>query len=144
MKKTSKEFLISTIICLLPLVFGLLVYKKLPLEIPTKWYSDGTVGQYMPKEFTVFGMPLLFALINALVHFGMNTDPKRQNIGSMMKVLGKWMIPVMSVVIIPMTILWGMGYEIPHQQSDTCFNWNLICGNGELFSKNKKKLYHRN
>ena len=48
MKKTSKEFLISTIICLLPLVFGLLVYKKLPLEIPTKWYSDGTVGQYMP------------------------------------------------------------------------------------------------
>ena len=104
MKKTSKEFLISTIICLLPLVFGLLVYKKLPLEIPTKWYSDGTVGQYMPKEFTVFGMPLLFALINALVHFGMNTDPKRQNIGSMMKILGKWMIPVMSVVIIPMTI----------------------------------------
>ena len=47
MKKTSKEFLISTIICLLPLVFGLLVYKKLPLEIPTKWYSDGTVGQYL-------------------------------------------------------------------------------------------------
>ena len=28
MKKTSKEFIISTIICVLPLIFGLLVYKK--------------------------------------------------------------------------------------------------------------------
>ena len=113
MKKTSKEFLISTIICLLPLVFGLLVYKKLPLEIPTKWYSDGTVGQYMPKEFTVFGMPLFFILMNALVHFAMNTDPKRQNIGSMMRTLGKWIIPVLSVVTVPMALLWGMGYQIP-------------------------------
>ena len=50
MKKTSKEFLISTIICLLPLVFGLLVYKKLPLEIPTKWYSDGKIGRASCRE----------------------------------------------------------------------------------------------
>lgn len=113
MKKTSKEFIISTIICVLPLIFGLLVYKKLPQEIPTKWYSDGTVGQYMPKEFTVFGMPLFFILMNALVHFAMNTDPKRQNIGSMMRTLGKWIIPVLSVVTVPMALLWGMGYQIP-------------------------------
>lgn len=113
MKKTSKEFIISTIICVLPLIFGLLVYKKLPQEIPTKWYSDGTVGQYMPKEFTVFGMPLFFILMNALVHFAMNTDPKRQNIGSMMRTLGKWIIPVLSVVTVPMVLLWGMGYQIP-------------------------------
>ena len=113
MKKTSKEFIISTIVCVLPLIFGLLVYKKLPQEIPTKWYSDGTVGQYMPKEFTVFGMPLFFILMNALVHFAMNTDPKRQNIGSMMRTLGKWIIPVLSVVTVPMALLWGMGYQIP-------------------------------
>lgn len=113
MKKTSKEFIISTIICVLPLIFGLLVYKKLPQEIPTKWYSDGTVGQYMPKEFTVFGMPLFFILMNAVVHFAMNTDPKRQNIGSMMRTLGKWIIPVLSVVTVPMALLWGMGYQIP-------------------------------
>lgn len=113
MKKISKEFIISTIICGLPLIFGLLVYKKLPQEIPTKWYSDGTVGQYMPKEFTVFGMPLFFILMNALVHFAMNTDPKRQNIGSMMRTLGKWIIPVLSVVTVPMALLWGMGYQIP-------------------------------
>ena len=113
MKKTSKEFIISTIICVLPLIFGLLVYKKLPQEIPTKWYSDGTVGQYMPKEFTVFGMPLFFILMNALVHFAMNTDPKRKNIGSMMRTLGKWIIPVLSVVTVPMALLWGMGYQIP-------------------------------
>lgn len=113
MKKTSKEFIISTVICVLPLIFGLLIYQKLPQEIPTKWYSDGTVGQYMPKEFTVFGMPMFFILMNALVHFAMNTDPKRQNIGSMMKTLGKWSVPVLAVITVPMALLWGMGYQIP-------------------------------
>ena len=37
MKKNSKEMLLSTILCLLPIVFGIAVYNKLPQEIPTKW-----------------------------------------------------------------------------------------------------------
>ncbi len=97
--------MISTVLCLLPMVFGILVYGKLPDEIPTKWYSDGTVGQYMPKAFTVFGMPIFFAAINGLVHFSMNTDPKKQNIGSMVKMIGKWVIPVLAMAAIPTAIL---------------------------------------
>lgn len=113
MKRINKEVMISTVLCLLPMVFGILVYGKLPDEIPTKWYSDGTVGQYMPKAFTVFGMPVFFAAINGLVHFSINTDPKKQNIGSMVKMIGKWVIPVLAVAAIPTAILWGMGIEIP-------------------------------
>lgn len=113
MKKINKEVIISTVLCLLPMVFGILVYGKLPDEIPTKWYSDGTVGQYMPKAFTVFGMPVLFAVVNGLVHFSINTDPKKQNIGSMVKMIGKWVIPVLAMAAIPTAILWGMGIEIP-------------------------------
>lgn len=105
--------MISTVLCLLPMVFGILVYGKLPDEIPTKWYSDGTVGQYMPKAFTVFGMPVFFAAINGLVHFSINTDPKKQNIGSMVKMIGKWLLPVLAMAAIPTAILWGMGIEIP-------------------------------
>ena len=44
MKKNSKEMLLSTILCLLPIVFGIAVYNKLPQEIPTKWYADGTTA----------------------------------------------------------------------------------------------------
>lgn len=113
MKRINKEVMISTVLCLLPMVFGILVYGKLPDEIPTKWYSDGTVGQYMPKAFTVFGMPVFFAAINGLVHFSINTDPKKQNIGSMVKMIGKWLLPVLAMAAIPTAILWGMGIEIP-------------------------------
>lgn len=100
MKRINKEVMISTVLCLLPMVFGILVYGKLPDEIPTKWYSDGTVGQYMPKAFTVFGMPVFFAAINGLVHFSINTDPKKQNIGSMVKMIGKWLLPVLAMAAI--------------------------------------------
>lgn len=84
----KKAFIITTILCLLPMLLGAYFYKELPREIPTKWYMDGTVGQYMPKEVTIFGLPAMMAVINTLVHFGLNTDPKTGNIARKTKALG--------------------------------------------------------
>lgn len=113
MKKNSKEMLLSTILCLLPIVFGIVVYNKLPQEIPTKWYADGTTGQYMSKAVTVFALPMGMAVVNMLVHFCMNTDPKRKNIEGVLRTIGKWFSPVLSILLVPCSLLWGLGYEIP-------------------------------
>ena len=56
------------------MLFGIAVCGKVPAEIPMKWYSDGSVGQYMPKEVTIFGLPLFLAVINGVVHFAINTE----------------------------------------------------------------------
>lgn len=78
-----------------------------------KWYSDGSVGQYMPKEVTIFGLPLFLAVINGVVHFAINTDPKKANIGSSLKMIGKWICPLVSLIAVPCALLYGMGYRVP-------------------------------
>lgn len=116
MSSSKKIFIFTTLVCLLPILFGLGVYGKVPAEIPMKWYSDGSVGQYMPKEVTIFGLPLFMALINGLVHFGINTDPKKGNIASSLKAVGKWICPLVSLIAVPCALLYGMGCQIPMER----------------------------
>ncbi|MBS6195384.1 MAG: SdpI family protein [Clostridiales bacterium] len=111
--KNVKEALLSTAICLIPMVAGICVYGKLPEEIPTKWYMDGTVGQFAHKNLTVFGLPGLMAAINLIVHFSMNTDPKRQKMAVMLKRIVKWLLPVMTMIASSSALFWGLGYELP-------------------------------
>lgn len=138
MKSNKKQLLISTVLCLLPMIFGVAIYGKLPAEIPTKWYSDGTVGQFMPKSFTVFGMPLFMAVINAFVHFSVNNDPKTVNIGSMIKLLGKWLVPVLSLVVVPMSLCWGLGYKIPVDKIVPVLIGVLFVVLGNYFPKSRR------
>ena len=118
MKATNKKnnttaFVVTTILCLLPIVLGAYFYQELPGKIPMKWYADGTTGQYMPKEMTIFGMPAAMAALNALVHFGLNTDPKTGNIAKKSKAIGKWICPLMSLILVSSSIFWALGSKVP-------------------------------
>ena len=77
MKKANKTMVITTILCLLPILLGVLLYPKLPDQVPVQWGSDGQVNWYQSKAMAVFGMPAFLAIINLVVHIGVNNDPKQ-------------------------------------------------------------------
>lgn len=111
--KNGKIALLTTLICLLPMVAGMILYKRLPDQIPTKWYADGTVGQYMDKAVTVFGMPAFMAAMNLLLHFGLNTDPKRQKMSSALRKIAFGTCPVLSLLVGAGSLAWGLGIPFP-------------------------------
>ena len=114
MKKNIKGALVATLICLLPIAVGLALYGRLPQQMPTHWNIHGQVDGYSSKAFAVFGLPLLLAGINLLVWFGLNSDPKRRNIGKAVWYIGLYTAPVISVLMSSVTYLWALGYtQIP-------------------------------
>lgn len=138
MSSSKKVFLITTGLCLLPVLFGIAVYGKVPSEIPMKWYSDGSVGQYMPKEMTIFGMPLFMAAINALVHFGVNTDPRKAQIGSSLKMISKWICPLGALTTVPCALLYGMGYQVPMERVIPVLIGAAFIAAGNYFPKSRR------
>lgn len=52
----------------------------------------------MPKTFGLFGLPLILALINLYVHFRFSNDPKQNNASKIVKAIGIWTIPVISIL----------------------------------------------
>lgn len=113
MKKTDTTFLITSLVCLLPIALGFYFYDQLPAEIIVHWDAAGEPDGYAPKLLAILGLPIFLFLINAFVHFGIKTDPKLQGQSSRMVTLTKWMVPIIGLVVLPMSLFASMGVEIP-------------------------------
>ena len=112
-KKTNKTLIISTILCLLPIVLGLVLYESLPDEIAIHFDSAGRPDNYLPKALAVFGLPVLLAAINVYLHFRLNSDPRRENASASLKAASRWALPLIALVLMPVTLFMAMGSPLP-------------------------------
>ncbi len=111
-KKINLTMILTTLICLLPMLLGILLYEKLPEQIPTHFNSQGVPDDYSSKAFACFGLPLIMAGLNILVQFGLGADPKKDNVASIMKKISYWTIPIVSLCSVSVCLFSGMGYSI--------------------------------
>lgn len=111
-KKYKKIIIITVLITLLPILFGLIVWNELPEQIATHWGADGQVNGYSGKAFAVFGLPCILAAFQLLVSFITLNDPKRRNIHKKPLTLVFWIIPIMSIIINGITYAVALGVEI--------------------------------
>ena len=112
-RKVDRTLILTTLICLLPIVLGSVLYNKLPREIAIHWNASGTPDNYVPKAIAVWGLPILMASIHQFVLMMMKKDPKRANVSTVLKQVGIWIIPIMSLIVTPITLFKALGYNIP-------------------------------
>ncbi len=65
-KKNIWRLLISSVIILLPIVAGLLLWNSLPERIATHWGADGKADGWSGKTFTVFALPLIMLALHCV------------------------------------------------------------------------------
>lgn len=108
--KTTKTLIITSILCLVPILIGLAIYDQLPDQIATHFNSAGKADGYSSKLFTVFGLPMILLGINVLVNFGVSTDPKNnKGQNAFMMNVGKWTCPVISLLMMSATYYIALG-----------------------------------
>ena len=56
-KRNIKRLILTSIIMLIPMVVGLLLWNRLPELVPSHWGIDGQVDSWSSKAFAVFGFP---------------------------------------------------------------------------------------
>jgi len=98
-KENKVRLLVSSLVTLLPLLYGILFWDKLPNSFTTHWGADGVADGTSGKAFAVFGMPAIFLLINLLCAFATYFD--KGNRGRNQKAMGIifWIMPILSVLI---------------------------------------------
>ncbi len=97
-KKNKKKLILTSIIILLPIVIGLILWNKLPDKIPTHWNAAGEVDGWSSKAFAVFGLPGFLLAVHWICLLGANADPKKQNIDGKVLSIVFWVCPVISVL----------------------------------------------
>ena len=111
-KKNLKILIITSIIILLPMVAGLILWNQLPEQIPTHWNANGEVDGWSSKAFAVFGLPLLMLAFQWICTLGTGADPKKANHPEKVVQLVLWIIPVITIFLFTVTYMVALGQEV--------------------------------
>ena len=112
LKKNKGTLIVTTLVMLIPMLVGLLLWNKLPEPMPSHWDINGEVDGWSSKGFAVFFFPALLLAIHWLCVFASCADPKSKNYTPKMITLVLWICPVLSLVVNSMVYAAGLGYEI--------------------------------
>lgn len=113
-KKNKGKLILTSIIILLPMLIGLILWGKLPDKLPTHWNAEGIVDGWSSKGFAVFGLPIFLFAVHWICLLATNADPKKQNHTDKILSIVFWICPVISVlggVLIYGTAL-GMQFKV--------------------------------
>ncbi len=136
--KAITQAVLSFLVCLVPILLTLSLYDKLPDRVPIHFGMNGEADNYASKAVAGFLFPFLLGTLDLFVHFSMNTDPKKRNASPVIRAIGLWTIPVISLIIVPITLFKGLGYEIPIVTVSTALLGLLILVIGNYMPKSRQ------
>ncbi len=129
---------ITSILCLLPIVFSAAVYASLPEQIAIHWNSAGEPDTLAHKAIAAFGIPLLFLAVNLFSKMRLLNDPKGDGHSQAMKRLSIWLIPALSIILVPITLSIAMGADIPIVLISTLLVGNVLIIFGNYLPKSRQ------
>ena len=97
-KENKKKLILTSIIILLPIVIGMILWNKLPDKLPTHWNSAGEIDGWSSKAFAVFGLPGFLFAVHWVCVLASSADPKKQNIEGKVLNIVLWICPIISVL----------------------------------------------
>ena len=97
-KVNKKKLIITSIVILVPIIAGMILWNELPNKIPTHWNAAGEVDGWSSKAFAVFGLPGFLFAVHWVCLLGSSADPKKQNIEGKVLNIVLWICPVISVL----------------------------------------------
>lgn len=110
-KKNLKTLIVTSIIILLPIAAGLILWDKLPEKIPTHFNTQGVADGFSGKPFAVFALPLFLLAVHWICLAVSSLDPKSQNISKKALKLVLWICPALSLLLGTVIYSFSLGYE---------------------------------
>lgn len=93
----KKMILLTSLLVLIPMIVGLILWNKLPEEIPVHFNASGEADNYESKAFAIFFIPLFLWAMHLLTGFVTLADPKKQNISDKVFLLVLYICPSAAV-----------------------------------------------
>lgn len=79
-KENKKLIIVTSVVTLLPMIVGLLLWNKLPDTMATHFDINNQADGYSSKAFAVFGIPGFIFLCQLICVGATCVDPKHRNI----------------------------------------------------------------
>ncbi len=115
-----KIYIITTLVCLSPILFGLALWDKLPQQIAIHFDFQGNPDNFASRGFAVFGLPLIMVFTHTISCFANDFDSYKRETNTKLEMVVKWIIPCLTIALQIITLGIGLGWNIDVRKS-ACF-----------------------
>ena len=112
LKANKKTLIIASIVTLLPVLIGIVLWNRLPDRMAIHFGINNEADGYSSKAVAVFWLPLFLLAVEWFGAFIMANDPKKQNISPKMFSFSLWIAPVVSLVMAAALYSFNLGYQV--------------------------------
>lgn len=100
MKKINLKLLsLTSILTLLPILVGVILWKDLPASLPSHFGLDGQADGFSSKLEVVFLIPLVMLGLHFFAVVVTSLDPKASHVSPKIKTLVYWLVPFISGLV---------------------------------------------
>ncbi|MBE7038878.1 MAG: DUF1648 domain-containing protein [Ruminococcaceae bacterium] len=107
-----KSVIITSVVCLLPVFLGLLLWNKLPDTMAIHFNIYNEPDNFASKGFVVFGMPFFMVLLQIVCCIINDINAHKYGERKKIEQITKWIIPVMTIVLQTVTLVCGLGIKV--------------------------------
>lgn len=97
-KGNKTYFLITSIVTIIPMIIGILLWRQLPDRVATHFGADNIPNGWSSKGFAVFGIPLFCLVVHFICTASTIYDPKQRAISERMFRLILLICPIVSII----------------------------------------------
>lgn len=99
-KKDKRTLMLTVLMCLLPVILGIVVYNRLPEQIPIHFTVNDIADNYAPKNFAIFGIPIIMSMVQAMcLLFTMKISKLKNSQKPKIVKIMEWFIPIITVLM---------------------------------------------
>lgn len=111
MKKIDfKNLILTSLVCLLPIILGLSFYDELPEKVAIHFDINNNPDNYWNKEAFIFIMPIMMAAIQIFACIISDLTDKNKEANKKAIRVYKWFIPIITVVLYIVTLCYALNY----------------------------------
>lgn len=111
-KQNKGTIILTSVIILIPMLLGLILWNEFPDQIPIHWNASGGIDGWGSKLFVVVLLPLFMLAVHWFCIIVTASDPKSKNISGIALQLVLWICPVFSLLVVGLVLATGIGLDI--------------------------------
>ena len=119
MKTNKKTLILTSVVMLLPILIGILLWNKLPDSMAIHFNFDNEADGYREKWFAVIIVPFILLAVHLIMAMIIAADPRKKNISSKVYGINIWVLPSLSLVLTAVIYVYNLGIH---------FNISLFLG----------------
>ena len=77
-ERNKIKTIIASVIILLPIIAGVMLWNELPDKIATHWNINGEADGWSPKWFAVVGLPIILFVVQWVCVLATSLDKKNE------------------------------------------------------------------